>query len=109
MSYCTTTDVLAIVDTDMTAPEVDVLIDIISAIMNSMIDTGSIDAQLLRGICQAWTAYRVMLKDPNARSLGEYSENRDKALEMLWNQVEIMLPVAQEGGTGFVAARSELG
>ena len=107
-AYCTIDDVRSIVDSDMTDPEISILIDIISAFITNMIDL-SIGAQALRGVCMTWTAYRVMLKDPNSRSLGEYSEQRERTLEMLWEQVLFMIEHAPEtGGIAFIATREEL-
>ena len=107
MSYCTTNDVLAVVDTDMTASEIDVLIDIYSAVMTAVIPTGSLDSQILRGICQTWCAYRVMLKDPNSRSIGGYSENRTETLSRLKGELDMMLGIGG-GGISFTAACEDL-
>ena len=108
-SYCTPADVLAIVDTDMTAPEIDVLIDIISTAMGLVVSSG-LDTQLLRGICQLWTAYRVMLKDPNARTIGgAYSEDRGTTLQLIKDEVDFMLDIGSGGGISFTAASESLG
>ena len=106
-SYCTPNDVLAIVDTDMTAPEVDGLIDIISAMMVKILSSG-LDTQILRGICQLWVAYRVMLKDPTARGIGGYSEDRGTALRMIKEELDFMLSIGS-GGISFTAASESLG
>jgi len=106
-SYCTTQDVLSIVDTDMSPAEVDVLIDVMSAMMGSVVDT-TLDAMILRGICQLWTAYRVMLKDPNARALGGYSENRGTTLKLMKDELDFMLKIGS-GGIAFTPASESLG
>ena len=105
--FCTVDDVKSVVDTDMSDDEVNVLIDIISAVMTSTLNTGGVDSQILRGICQSWTALRVMLKDPASRSLGQYREDRAKTLDMLWGQV--LYAIAHtDGGMAFTAASESL-
>ena len=105
-SYCTPQDVLAIVDTDMSTAEVDVLVDVISAVMGAVVDT-TLDTMILRGICQLWCAYRVMLKDPNARGLGQYSENRSTTLKLIKDELDFMLNIGS-GGISFTAASESL-
>jgi len=48
-----------------------------------------------------------MLKDPNARSLGEYSENRSEALRLMKAEFELLVGIFG-GGISFVAACEEL-
>jgi len=48
-----------------------------------------------------------MLKDPESRSLGEYSENRTQALKWLRSEIDDLLEIA-DGGIAVVPARSEL-
>lgn len=103
VSYCAVNDVRAVLDSDVTDAEIDVIIDIVSAMITNMV--GSADSQILRGICQSWSAYRCMLKDPNARSLGEYSERREDTLKRLWEQVLFMIKHATAtGGVNVVVA-----
>lgn len=107
MAFCTQAQVRAIVDSDVADAEITELIAEVQALMTVMLDTGSINATILQGICRRWTAYNVMQKDPDARSLGEYSENRAKAMESLWEQILFWLASA-EGNINFIAARSEM-
>lgn len=95
MGYCVATDVRAICDTDISNDEIDVLIDFISALMDNILTT--INPTILRGVCQLWTAYRCMLKDPNSRSLGEYSENRAAALTAMKAELDSVLGVVPGG------------
>ena len=108
MSYCVANDVLAIVDTDMTALEITDLIDRTDARIDLILDSGSTPALILEDISATWTALRVMLKDPNARSLGEYSERRDKALQMLKDEINELIAMANGGGISFTAASESL-
>ena len=96
--YSTAVQVMAIVDTDMTAPEVTELIEETDAWMDLKLPTG-IDPFVLRMISRTWTAVRVMLKDPTARSLGDYSEDREASLLKLNKMLDEMLKDAG-GGIG---------
>jgi len=106
-NYCTYNDVRAIVDSDVTDAEITTLISIISAMMDEVVDTSK-HALVLRGICQLWTAYRCMLKDPNARGLGGYSEDRGTTLRLMKDELDFMLSVGT-GGISFTAASESLG
>jgi len=81
----------------MSAAEVDDIIDEIDDFMDLMLDTGALGVNILRAISRTWSAYRVMLKDPNARRIGEYSENRSDQLKALWAQLQYMIKIAQGG------------
>ena len=111
MAYATTADVLAIVDTDMTALEVSDLIDRTDVRIGMSINVGTTNALFLEDLSTTWTALRVMLKDPNARGLGEYSERRDVTMRMLKEEIEDMLELAGGGigGVSFTAASESLG
>jgi len=91
MVYCTAEQVMAIVDTDMTAPEVTELIEETDAWMDEKLPTGTMNVIFRRMISRTWTAIRVMLKDPNASSLGDYSMDRGAALLKLNAMLDEML------------------
>lgn len=99
MVYCTYPQVRAICDTDMTDTEITGLIEEISAIMDERLDTGSLGVFVNRGIARLWTAYRCMLKDPNASALGEWSENRTEALKQLKEELDGYIMSASGGIT----------
>lgn len=107
MAFCTAAQVGAIVDTDMTPAEITDLITEVQALMTAMLSVGSINATILQAICRRWTALNVMQKDPNARSLGQHSENRSDTMKGLWEQVQYMIMRA-EGGIRVQATREEL-
>jgi len=107
MAYSTTAEVLAIIDTDMNAAEIGDIIDEVDDLMDLMLPTGSLGVNILRAISRTWSAYRAMLKDPNARKLGEYSENRAVQLTKLWDQVMFFM-LHSDGGISLQAAREEL-
>lgn len=108
MTYCTAADVTAIVDTDMTDPEIVDLINRTDARIKMSVDYGSLDALFLEDLSSTWTAYRVMLKDPAARRLGEYSENRSDTMKNLMQEIKDMLTLAG-GGIAFTPASESLG
>ena len=97
--YCTDVQVLAIVDTDMTGPEVTELIEETDAFMDYTMDTGSMPPFVLRMISRHWTAIKVMLKDPSASSLGDYKMSREYQLEKLNKELEWMIAGASGGMT----------
>ncbi len=107
MPYSTVADVRSIVDTDCEDAEITNIITWVDALIDLTIDSGSAGAVYLEALSATWSAYRCMLKDPNSRSLGEYSEDRAKALEFLKEELDFMLAISGEG-FNFIAARSEL-
>jgi len=108
MSYCTSNDVLALVDTDMSAAEITDLISRTDVRINMALDEGSLSVLFLEDLSATWTALRVMLKDPNARGLGEYSERREITMKMLKDEIDEMLALAG-GGIAFTPAVETLG
>ena len=108
MAYTTVLDVTAVVDTDMTDPEITKLINRTDVRIGMSISVGTANALFLEDLSTTWTALRVMLKDPNARGLGEYSERREVTMKMLKEEVDDMLDLAG-GGIAFTAASESLG
>lgn len=108
MAYTTFANVKAIVDTDMTDPEITILINRTDVRIDLTIGTGGVNALLLEDLSTSWTAYRVMLKDPNARGLGEYNERRDVTMRLLKEEVDDMLDLASGGGIAFTTASEAL-
>lgn len=107
MAYCVVADVRSIVDSDVTDAEITNIITWVDAIMDLKLDTGTLGAVVLEAISATYAAYRVMLKDPDARSLGEYSENRAKALQLLKDELNMLFEAAG-GGISVIATRSEM-
>ena len=87
----------------MSAAEISDLIDRTDARMDYLLDTGSLPALILEDLSSLWTAYRVLLKDPNARSLGEYSERREEALKLIKDEIDSLLSIGA-GGMAFTPA-----
>ena len=108
MAYSTFTDVKAIVDTDMADAEVTKLINRTDIRINMSVNEGSLNALFLEDLSTTWTALRVMLKDPDARGLGEYSERRGTTMRMLKAEIDDMLDLAG-GGIAFTPASESLG
>ena len=94
---------LAIVDSDMSAVEITDLIARTDVRINMALDEGSLAALFLEDLSATWTALRVMLKDPNARGLGEYSERREITMKMLKDEIDEMMTLAS-GGISFTPA-----
>ena len=91
----------------MSAAEIDDIILRTDERIKLKIDVGSVNALILEDISSLWSCYRVMLKDPNARRIGEYQENRDVALRLLKAEVNELL-VTGISGVNVVATREEL-
>ena len=97
MAYCTQLQVRGIVDTDMENTEITELIEEVDGFMDLKLNTGSLSAVILRGISKLWSAYRVMLKDPNALRIGEFSSNRAEQLNLLKKEGDEMIRMADGG------------
>ena len=101
-------DVRAIVDTDITDLEISDLIDRTDARIDYTLDSGAIPALVLEDLSATWTAYRCMLKDPDAIKLGELSTDRSTAIKLLKDEVDNILTLAG-GGVSFTPAVETLG
>jgi len=99
--------VRAICDTDVTDPEITIIISWVDEIIAMKINVGSFSAVFLEGLSATYAAYKCFLKDPNARRLGEYQESRDVALRLLKAEVDDML-ISGASGVKVVATREEL-
>ena len=108
MSYSTVAEVRAIIDTDMTDPEIQTRINMTDQRINMQVNQGSLNAIFLADMSSTGTAYRCMLKDPNARGLGEYSERRDVTMRLLKEEIDDMFELAS-GGMSFTPASESLG
>ena len=107
MAYATFALVRAIVDTDITDTEITGLIVETDAYLDIILNTGALSVTVKQLLSRHYTAFRCMLKDPNARSLGEYSENRSEALRLMKAEFELLVGIFG-GGISFVAACEEL-
>jgi hypothetical protein len=107
VAYCTFSQVKAIVDTDISDADITEMIEETDAYMDLRLDTASLGATVNRLISRTWTAYRCMLKDPNALGLGEYSENRAKTLEQLKKELDGYI-MAASGGISFKYGYADL-
>ena len=108
MAYCVAADVTAIVDTDMTDPEIGDLIDMIDALIKLKIVVAGLDALVLKALSQAWTAYRVMLKDASAERIGDLSSDRKTNLMLLKQEYEDLLATLS-GGIAFTMTSDSIG
>ena len=98
--YCTALQVRAICDTDITDPEITELIEETDAFMDFTMDTGSIPVFVLRLISRTMSVIRCFLKDPSARSLGDYEEDRGAALKKLNEELDWYI-MGASGGSAF--------
>lgn len=80
MSYCSAAQVRAICDTSMTDGQIDEIVEEVCAWLDEKLDTGTINAFVLRALARTGSAIRCYLKDPAESSLGDYSMNREASL-----------------------------
>ena len=99
MAYCTSADVLIRVNTDIIAGDITTLIQESDAWLDLKTNMGALSVPMRRLLSATLTAIMIMLKDPNARSLGDYSEDRGAALLKLNAMLDEMLKDAT-GGIG---------
>jgi len=108
MAYVTNTQVRAIVDTDVTDAEITDLITESDAYIDAIITGGSLSAILLQMLSRKYTAYTCMLKDPNARGIGGYSEDRGTTMNLLKAEFDDLVAIVVGGGISFTAASESL-
>lgn len=96
MSYSTVANVRSIVDTDITDAEIAAIITWVDEVIKIKINVALYTPLFLTNISSLYSAYRCMLKDSNARSLGEFSENRSVALQLMKDEIDGILgnPIA---------------
>lgn len=90
-------------DSDVSDAEITNIITWVDAIIVMRLDVGTLSAAFLELVSATYSAYRCMLKDPGARTLGEYSENRNEALRLLKKEIDEYFKIGG-GGLSFVAA-----
>jgi len=91
-------------DADVTS-----LITETDAYLDAVIATGTLSATLLQLLSRLYTAWRVMLRDPNSQSLGGYSYDRNTTLRMMKAEFDALVVALGDGGIAFTAASESLG
>lgn len=109
MPYSTFNDVRAIVDTNITDANITSLIADTDAYMDSTLDVGSLNNIIKRMLSRTYTSYVCMRKDPNARSIGQYSEDRTTSLKLLREDIAELFATIGDGGVSFIAASESMG
>ena len=105
--YCTTLQIRAVCDTDITDAEITELIEESDWVIDQEITSGSLSAIGYRKLSRLMTAYTCMLKDPNAISLGEYSEDRATTLKMMKDELDGII-MSVSGGIAFKYGYADL-
>jgi hypothetical protein len=101
--YAIVSDVRSIVDSDVSDAEITNIIAWSDAVITMRLDVGALPAAFLELLSSKISALTIMLKDPGARTLGEYSENRNEALRLLKQEIDEYFKIGG-GGLSFVAA-----
>lgn len=92
----------------MTPAEVTDLITETDAYLDVILDTGALSATIKQMLSRLYTGFRVMIKDPNARGLGGYSERREITMRMMKDEFDVLV-AAFGGGISFTPAVETLG
>lgn len=108
MSYCTVSDVRSLVNTDLTDVKITNIITWADDWVDKHVDSGSATATYLENLSATYAAWRIMLKDPSARKLGEYAEDRGIMIKMLKDELDDLV-ASGGGGMSFTPAVETLG
>jgi len=100
MVYSVFGDVRIRVDTDIIDADITTLIEEVDAWLDLQLDMGNLTVPMQRMLSATRTAIMCMLKDPNSRGLGDYSEDRGIALKKLNDELELMI-MSASGGMAF--------
>ena len=106
MPYCTSAQVRAVCDTDVSDSEITELIEESDWFIDQRITSGSISVIGYRRLSRMMTAYSCFLKDPNASGLGDWSEDRAVTIKLLKAEIDAMFKAAQGGSSLIVAIAS---
>lgn len=110
MAYSNVDDVTALVDTDMGPNIIQTIIDEVDDFIALKIDVSAVTAPILRAISRTWTVYRVMLKDPAAKSKEGVSDNRTENLRHLKAlYLEMLADASTHGRIVFKMTSSPIG
>lgn len=93
----------SIVNTDLSDTQITNLITWADDWVVKHIDVGAATVAFLENLSATYTAYRIILKDPNARKLGEYAEDRSVMIKLLKDELDDLL-VSASGGIMFTPA-----
>lgn len=91
MSYSTVANVRSIIITDMTDAQIADVITWVDEVIKLRLVVALYTADFLEGVSALYAAWRCMLRDPNAQSLGEYSENRNTAITLMKDELDELL------------------
>ena len=73
------------------------------AYLDSILDTGALSITMRQMLSRLYTAYVCMRKDPNARKIGDHSEDRSITLKMIKADFDALI-AAFGGGASFTPA-----
>jgi len=107
MAYCTNAQVKAIVSTNISDANITDLITESDAYINIIVKESALSATILQMLSRLYTAYVCMRRDPDARALGGYSENRTQARKDMKQDFDDLI-LSFSGGGSFVAHVDEI-
>ena len=74
MTYCSVSDVRAIVNTNLTDEQITTIIETSDAYIDKLLGAQPASDKLIKKLSMLITAKTVRTRDPQSQSLGEYSE-----------------------------------
>lgn len=99
MPYCTEADVRAQVVTDLTPTQITGIIAEVDAMIAWKYSLVGVPALVIQRASRLNSAYQILIRDPNAQAIGEYSENKDEQMRQLLALAEDALSDLELGGT----------
>ena len=91
MAYCTVIIVRGKLTSSLTDLQITGIIAEVDALLDWLYTTAGVPALVMQNISSTWTAFKCMLRDPNAFRLGHYNEDRAVALKLLKEEFEGLL------------------
>ena len=99
MAYCTVAQVRAQVVTDLENADITDIIAEVDALIDWEYDLSGVPALVIQRASRLKSAYQVMLRDPNAQKIGEYSEDRSTQMKLMKTEADVALDDLTTGGT----------
>lgn len=96
--YCSVDQVRAVVVTALTDAQITDLVHEVDKMIEWRYDLTGVPALVIQRASRLKTAYVVMLRDPNARRIGEYSEDRSKIIAAMKQESDEALADLSSGG-----------
>ena len=95
MPYCTASDVRLIIETSLTDTEIETLIEMSDAEIDTRIGTQSPTDKLVKKLSALTTAHTIKTRQPQTTTIGEYREDTGNTLETWANEINRIIRLKQ--------------